>query len=126
MYEVSSDFVWEMMAWTPGGNEVAVLSSAFPHAALPQSSFPVTGKPSHWNLEHPRQGGTGTRPWQNGSEPNLLWETVPVCIRRHSPTGRKARHLFFGKITNAHQGAVRVHSPHVEAGTSFLLLGRPD
>lgn len=44
MYEVSSDFVWEMMAWAPGGNEVAVLSSAFPHAALPQSSLSLENR----------------------------------------------------------------------------------
>lgn len=80
----------------PGENEVAVFPSA-PCAALPRAALCVTRKLIRWYLEHPRQGGTGMRPWQNWSKLNLLWETVPVYIRSQRPFGSKTRHPFFGQ-----------------------------
>lgn len=66
----------------------------------------VTEELIRWHLEHPRQAGTGTGPRPNCSKKlDLFWETVSVYIRIHSSTGRKARHLFFGKITNVHQSS---------------------
>lgn len=79
----------------------------------------ATGELIHWYLEHPRQGGTGVRPRLNCSKLNLFWETVSVYIRRHSSTGRKARYLFFGKITNVHQGS---EPPSGSRGIFFINL----
>lgn len=78
----------------------------------------------HWRTDSlvfgaPKQGGSGMRPWLNCSKLNLFWETVSVYIRRHSSTGRKARHLFFGKITNVHQGS---EPPSGSRGIFFINL----
>ena len=79
----------------------------------------ATAELIRWYLEHPRQGGAGMRPWLNCSKLNLSWETVSVYIRRHSSTGRKARYLFFGKITNVHQGS---EPPSGSRGIFFINL----
>ena len=78
----------------------------------------ATAELIRWYLEHPRQGGAGMRPWLNCSKLNLSWETVSVYIRRHSSTGRKARYLFFGKITNV-QGS---EPPSGSRGIFFINL----
>lgn len=84
----------------------------------------LTGKPIYWYLEHPKQGETGVKPWQNWSEQDFLWETAPGYIRGHSPTGRKARY-FFGKTTNVHQGVIVFTIPIWKQGDLFYYFGRP-
>lgn len=76
-----------------------------------------TGKPVRWHLEHPRQGETGTKPWQNWS----AWTCSENWSRLHQKTQPhwEKRQILLWQDHECTSRYNSVHDSHLEAGRSF-------